>query len=802
MYNPKKYQQNALENMFQHSKILVFFSFLYFVLYTGILQGQTITQTIRGKIIDLDSQSPLPGANVVVLDSETFLGASTASDGTFRIDNVPVGRVSLSITFVGYENKTIPNLLITSGKETILEIALKESFLTMDEIVVTAGKDKSEVANEMALISARGFTVEETKRMAGSFNDPARMASGYAGVDTEASGDNSIIVRGNSPKGIQWRLEGIDIPSPNHFSDEGATGGPINALNSHMLANSEFYTGAFPAEYGNALSGVFDMKLRKGNNEKREYSFSIGALGTDATIEGPFKKGGKSSYLVNYRYSTLSLLDNLGVVDFDGVPKYQDVSFKFNFPTKSLGTFSLFGLGGKSNILTEETDEENEEIVLEEGDYKANVGVVGITQMWPLGSKTYLQNSISASQNGSGLEAFEPDNMNNMVSRTDLHLNKNSLKVASTLNHKFNSRNSLQGGLIYTKLNFDFYNEYYDAEIDQLVNDQNMKGDADQGQGFVSWKFRPTENLSLVTGIHAQKLSLMDAVSIEPRASVRWQFHPLKALTAGFGIHGKAESLTNYFSIIPSENGSPLMPNKTMGFSKAQHYVIGYENKIGDNLFLKVEGYYQYLYDIPVENDETSSYSLINQLDGFTDRVLVNKGTGENLGIELTLERYFADNYYFLATTSLFDSKYAALDGVERNTLFNGNYIGNFLFGKEFKLNSKKQRNKVFGINSKITLSGAKRFTPIDLEASTAKDETVFVEDQAFSIKGDPIFIANVALSYRVDHKRISQEFKIDIQNATNNAAKLTHYYNKFTNKVESITQLSLLPVFIYTINF
>ncbi|MBA4054526.1 MAG: TonB-dependent receptor, partial [Marivirga sp.] len=768
--------------------------FVDFLLLTGeVAYSQTPTQTVRGKIVDQESLTVLPGANIVVLNSEKFLGASTDASGNFRIENVPVGRVSLTVTFIGYEDKVLPNILVTAGKETVLEIPLKESLTMMNAVEIRAGKDKSEISNEMALTSARGFSVEETKRYAGSFNDPARMVSGYAGVDVDPGGNNSIIVRGNSPKGIQWRLEGIDIPNPNHFSDEGATGGPINTLNSQMLANSEFYTGAFAPEFGNALSGVFDMKLRKGNNEQREYSFSVGALGTDATIEGPFVKGGESSYLVNYRYSTLSILDGLGLVDFDGVPKYQDLSFKINMPTKSFGTFSLFGLGGKSKILEEEFEDDNEDVLLERGDYKANMGVIGITQYWSLGSSTYLQNSISVSQNGSGYDGFKPDAQEQLVRDNDFQLNKNSFKVASTLNHKFNAKHNIQAGLIYTRHQFDFYNTYFDEETDAFVTDQNMKGDADHYQGFVSWKYRPWEDISIVSGVHMQKISMNDDISIEPRASIRWQFQPTQAFTAGFGMHGKMESLTNYYSIVPTADDAFSMPNKGLGFSKARHYVLAYENKLAPNLFLKAEAYYQQLYNIPIEDMAGSSYSLINQIDGFTDRVLVNEGTGQNMGLELTLERYFADSYYFLITTSLFDSKYTAMDGVERNTLFNGNYIGNILIGKEWALRSKKQKKKVIGVNAKIASLGARRYTPINLDASIAHGETVYYDDQAFSKKGDNVFIANIALSYRIDSKRISQEVKLDIQNATNNNAQLGNYFNENTGKIESYDQLPLL---------
>ena len=772
------------------------------VLFMATASGraQTPLQTVRGKIVDEDSRVPLPGATVWLVGSEK--GATTDLDGNFRMDEVPVGRISLLITYIGYEQKLIPNILLTSGKETVLDLTLDESLIAMEAIEIRSDKDKSELSNEMAITSARGFTVDETKRYAGSFNDPARMVSAFAGVDTDPAGDNSIIVRGNSPKGIQWRLEGIDIPNPNHFSEEGATGGPINALNSQMLSNSEFYTGAFAPEFGNALSGVFDMRLRKGNNEQREYSFSIGALGTEGTVEGPFTKGGNASYLLNYRYSTLTLLNSLGLVDFNGIPKYQDVSFKVFAPTRSFGTFSIFGLGGKSKITEEEFRNDNEDELLQRGDFNAGMGVLGITQSWSISDQTFLQNSISVSQNGSGYVGYEPDVEEQLFMVDDVQLNKNSVKAASTLHHKFNARHTVQAGVIYTRHKFDFYDNEFDDALNQYVLESNRKGTADQYQGFVSWKVRPLQNVSVVSGVHAQKASLNDEVSVEPRASARWQFHPLQAVTAGFGIHAKMESLPNYYSIIRTADGTQSMPNQELGFAKARHYVIGYENKLNTNLFLKVEAYYQQLFDIPIEDAPGSSYSLINQSEGFTDRALVNEGTGRNMGVELTLERYFADDYYFLATTSLYDSRYTAMDGIERSTQFNGRFVGNLLFGKEFKLNARSNRNKVFGVSAKISSLGPRRFTPINEAESIAKGRTIFYEDQAFSKKGDNVFIANLALTYRIDKGRVSQEFKLDLQNATNNAAMIGQYYDSSEGKVETIEQLSLLPVVIYTIQF
>jgi hypothetical protein len=430
------------------------------------------------------------------------------------------------------------------------------------------------------------------------------------------------------------------------------------------------------------------------------------------------------------------------------------------------------------------------------------MGVAGVTQHWSLSEQTYLQNSISFSRNSSGYMGYEPDILDDLTQTEDFRLDKRSLKGATTLHHKFNAKHNMQIGVIYTHHEFDFYNHYLDNESDQFVTDQDMRGKADQYQGFASWKYRPWQDVSIVSGIHVQKVSLTDEASVEPRASIRWQFQSTQAFTAGFGIHGKMESLPNYFAIVRSADGSETMPNQSLGFSKARHYVLGYENKLTTNLFFKVEAYYQQLYNLPVENDLNSSYSLVNQMEGFTDRTLINEGTGKNIGVELTLERYFANDYYFLVTTSAYDSRYRALDGVERNTLFNGNYVANVLFGKEFKLNSRKNRNKVLGVSGKISSLGPRRFTPINAAESLSQDETVYFEDRAFSEKGGNVFIANLGITYRIDNKRLSQELKVDIQNVTNNSAEIAQYYDENDNKIESVNQLGLLPVIIYTIHF
>ena len=331
--------------------------------------AQNFTQTVRGQVVDKVAQTSLPGATIIVMGSNPLIGSTTDFDGNFKLTHIPVGNISLQVSFIGYKEIVLPNIVVNSGKEVVLSIPLEEDITQMDEIVITPDVDKNKPLNEMAVVSARTFSVEETRKFAAAVNDPARMVTSYAGVVTTDDGNNAISIRGNSPYGLLWRMEGIDIPNPNHFSNVGTSGGGISILSSQLLTNSDFLTGAFPAEYGNALAGVFDLNLRRGNNEKREYTVQGSFLGTDLAVEGPFSKGYRGSYLVNYRYSTLSILSNLGVNIGDAVTNFQDLSYHFYLPTNKLGTFSLFGFGGLSD---QKQDAEKDSTKWEEEYYRYN----------------------------------------------------------------------------------------------------------------------------------------------------------------------------------------------------------------------------------------------------------------------------------------------------------------------------------------------------------------------------------------------------------------------------------------------
>ncbi|MBL4707918.1 MAG: carboxypeptidase-like regulatory domain-containing protein, partial [Flavobacteriales bacterium] len=675
-----------------------------------------LTQTVRGTVVDADSKMPLIGATIKIVNSNPLKGTSADLSGSFRFDKVPVGRIALQLSYIGYEVKIIPNLVVNSGKEVVLTLNMQESVVSMDEVVIRPDKEKGKAMNEMSLVGARSISPEESNRYAGPFNDPSRIVSNYSGVAASQDGSNDIIVRGNSPKYMQWRLEGVQITNPNHFADQNAVGGSgISALNNNLLATSDFYTGAFSPEYGDVLSGVYDIKLRAGNNEKFEGSAAIGILGTDLTLEGPLKKGYGGSYLFNYRYSTISLVRDLGLVDVDGVPKYQDAAFKIQLPTKKMGIFSFFGIAGSSGSKLEDV------VILDgwtEGDKPRPYDVAaqdyetqsyllntGVNHTLMLNERSFLKTTLAYSIDGIKDDVYEskfvtisdPNGNSLGDSTTEKALNykarlkKTAYRGALTYHNKINAKNKIQIGTKYNL--FTYHNNQSMVRNDptarvDLLNFQENIGTV---RNFFAWKHRFNQDITMVMGFHNMNVLYNHKSTLEPRVAFNWKLSNKNTLSAGYGKHSNMESVHNYFAKVEQEDGSVIEPNKHLDLLKAHHFVLGFERRFSENLLGKVEVYYQDLYNLPVENNDTSYYATINEGIDYRYVDLVNKGTGKNYGVEFTLERFFSNNYYYLINASLYNSTYKSLEGVERNTQYNGNYLVNVLFGKEFKKLGKRR---------------------------------------------------------------------------------------------------------------
>ncbi len=775
------------------------------------IYAQDHVQTFRGTVVDKESQMPLTGANIMILESDPMLGTSTDFDGTFRIENVPIGRKTISISYLGYEPLVAPNILITTGKEVVMEFELTESLVTMDEVVVTAENEKTRPINEMAVASARSFSVEETGRYASSLFDPARMAQNFAGISTTGGTSdlfNEIIVRGNSPRGVLWRLEGIEIPNPNHFGGLGNSGGGISMLSSSMLSSSDFYTGAFPAEFGNATSGVFDLNLRKGNNQKREHSLMVGILGTEVASEGPFGKPGGASYLVNFRYSTLGILQKIGLNPVgDVLPEYGDLSFNLNFPRTGAGTFNLFALAGK-NIASFDVDADStlwEYDDDHEGfEERQTVATVGLGHRLLLSDNSYLHTVVAASVDRSDDDEYYLDKNDNYRKIDDFQYQFSNYiyRVTSTYHKKLNNRNTFEVGGIASYHKYDFFaRDFYDAGTNFETYLQDT-GSAGQLQGFIQWKHRINESWTLTGGIHANYYALSKHGSIEPRIASKWTVNDATSFHMALGMHSKPEHPVFHLAETVSSDGEGTFPNKNLDYLKSLHAVAGYDHYFSKDLRIKAEVYYQHLYDVPVEesNDLNTILNVLDVWDALDVGKSNNSGKGRNYGIDLTLEKTFSKSYYFLMTGSLFSSKFKTPEGKWFNTRFNSGYQLNLLGGKEFVTGQEK--NKIFGLNGKFVINGGNRVTPIDLAASREENRSIRDFDNYLGESIGTYYRFDIGISYKINKKSKTHSIMLDIQNVTNRLNPLGQYYRASTQNIEFDTHTGLFPVLNYRLEF
>ncbi|MEX2600099.1 MAG: TonB-dependent receptor [Balneolaceae bacterium] len=771
---------------------------VFLFLFVLTIQHSLALQTgiIRGSVVDAVTEEPLPGANVTLPDTDPLIGISTGPDGAFVIRNVPLGRHDIEVSFLGYQPVIRTGVLISSGRETVLRFELKEQIFQGEEIVVSPEREKDRPLNEMAYVSARSFTVEETRRYAGGLDDPSRMATAFAGV-TSGGGiqQNALVIRGNSPKSVQWRLQGATIPNPNHFAGLSvAGGGGLTLFSGQLLADSDFLTGAFPAQYGNALSGVFDMNFRSGNRVNREHTAQIGINGLEFASEGPFTTSSSSTYLFNYRYSTLALI--MPLLPTEGSIRYQDLSFKMDFRTHNAGRFEFWGIGGLDGQDMTPTYEKSEwEYELwdrMENDMNLGVGASGLSHRIALGSGSILRSSVAATVNHTNWNQLRLDDNLELQPNQSMENSTGTLSLESSLDHRFNERHTNRTG-------FGVQHMFYNLNIRVASGNQpplstyvDEVGASRLVQAFSQSKLDLLKNITVQGGLHFQWFTLNHQAVIEPRVGMEWKLTGKSSITVGYGRHSQLEDLRIYF--VQPDAG---FPNRSLDMSKADHFVAGYNLDLGEHMRLKAEVFNQELFDVPVIAD--SSFSMLNFVQEWTfnDR-LMNEGKGRNYGLELTMERFLSDSYYFLITGTLYNSRYMGGDGEWRNTRFDQDFVFNLLAGKEFMWNDGKN---LFGMNGRFSYIGGQRHSPIDYHASQAMQEVIFEEQRAFERRFPNSLIVDLTLTYRLNRSHHSSVWALQIKNLLLEK-EYSHDYNFKTGQVEQIAEGTPLPFISYKIEF
>lgn len=779
------------------------------------------TQVVKGTVKDADTQMPLVGAAIVLYGSEPTVAVTTDPEGRFRIEQVPLGRQVFLVSSMGYKDLTMDNVLVTAGKEVVLDLLLEPSVESLKEVVVTGERTKDRPSNELAKVSARTFSLEEVTRFSGGRNDVARLATNFAGVTAANDARNDIIVRGNSPTGLLWRVEGLPVGTTNHFATLGTTGGPVSALNTNLLRTSDFITSAFPAEYGNANAAVFDVKFRDGNADKHEFTAQMAAFsGAELMAEGPLNRERQSSYLVSGRYG----IAGAAATGTTAIPYFQDLGFKLNFGNGRAGRFTLFGMGGTSSIDFIGAEIDSTDLFADPSTnsyFTSTIGLAGISHFLQLNERSYVKTIVGATFLGT---EFLQDNLLDGTSEqqersyraTEVVDEETRYTVSTQYNAKVNPRLRIRAGLVNEM--YSLTSTVYDRDSrigipdangdsipDYFVTYRDVDGTTDLLQVYAQGEHSFTDELSLTLGVHAQYFDLNDDLMAGPRAALSWRFRPKHRLSLAYGLHGQMVSLPILFYQEEVAPGITERTNEDLRFQKSHHMVLAYDLRFADNWRLKAEVYHQSLFDLPIENT-SSSYSAVNEGADFVfteHGSLVSEGTGTNQGVELTVERFLSKGFYALTTLSLFESRYTGSDGVERNTGFANDYVYNVLLGKEWAIGKAKRNAITF--DTKFTTSGGRPFSPVDLEATRANGgREVYVDEEAYSLRYDSYLRLDVKFGVRLNGQggRVSHQFFVDLQNVTDRSNIFVQRYDPVTDRINPVYQNGFFPDFMYRIQF
>lgn len=787
-------------------------SFLFIVIVLFLLAGSPssgqvfLRQTIKGTVIDKQSRAPLQGATVILLNSDPLSGTVSNSEGMFRLENIPVGKYQIRVTYMGYIPFQSDVTTVSTGKETVLTVELQERVYNSPEVEVKGDYRKYEAINKMATVSIRSFSVDETNRFAGSYGDPARMTANFAGITSGIDNRNDIIVRGNSPMGLQWRIDGMEIPNPNHFAAVGTTGGPVTIINDNLLANSDFLSGAFPAQYGNAIAGISDMRMRIGNTEKHEYWGQVGWNGAEFGAEGPFSKNSQASYLIAYRFSLLQLINYIGI-KLNVNPQYQDLNFKFNFPTKKAGTFTFTGIGGISYIeLFDSRKDQGKWTFPEYGEdlsNGSNMGALGVSNIFFLNKTLWLKNSLYLV----GSRVYTKiDSFTAVHPQPSPWAGENSTEMkysfSSMIMKKFSVKNTVDGGLF-----LDWYNMHFADSImvkDRFRTNTGSKENMQLIRLFAQWQHKFSDYFTTTSGLYYQYLTLNGSMSLEPRLGFDWIFNERHSFDFGAGLYSQTQPRVMYFVLSPLPDGSYHQTNRDLGFTRSGQLAAGYNYLISHDLRFRMEVYYEYLFDLPVKAT-IPQYTVINQgHEFFVDRQysdsLVNRGTGKNYGVEFTFEKFFSSNYFFLLTASIFNSTYQAYDKVIRSTAFNGNYVVNATGGYEFKIGKRKLGVMSFGLRA--TWAGGDPYIPFDVEATKTTHETTMDWQHSFQQRYPDYKRLSLRFGIKRNREHYSIEFLLDLQYRTNYTNVYLQRIDVITGQIYNFYNMGFFPMGTWRIQF
>ena len=777
-------------------------------------------ETLRGTVRDAITGESLVGAAVRIVELSS-VGAIADMDGNYTIHLNRSGRYTVEASFIGYETSVLKEVLISGTKEVVIDIELRETANELAGAVVRPRINKMSTVNPNVLTGGVMLSMEEASRIAGGANDPARLMSAYAGISGDSDG-SGISVHGNAPERMQYRIEGVEVFTPNHYNDVWNAGyGLVSGLNANVIGNSDFFTSTFNANYANALSGIFDIKMRSGNNSKHENILQLGSAFEELTLEGPLAKNSKSSYIVNYRYGFSALVDKMGLIDTQGAHlDLQDFSWKVNLPTAKAGTFSFFGLGLYDSTYDGRVDLADMHSAYDASDSDGNMTQIlaGMSHKIYFENKWTLRSTLAYNMQHIDMDVFyyglqrDADNVISiplayeepekkyLFSRQ--RQNEDRILFNSELSKQIAPKWLAQFGVEYSHrfFNLNYRSvDYLYADPSTMLTYTDMKDNTGLATAFTQHLFNLNGKLSVSAGITANYFLLSKDFSVEPRVSLKWQPDEKNTVSFGYGMHSMIEKLYAYFY----RNDHGILVNKDLDLTKSHNLMASYAYQINDNLNVRVNAYLQYGFDTPV-GVNGSTYCVCNRYYAYTDEQLVGTGKTRNYGGDITLEHYMSHGFFGQANISLFKAEYRDNAKIWHNQLYDRGFMFKILGGKEWIFG-----NKVLSVSAKYCLQGGLRYTPINVAAMRSNisagyidDTPVYYEDKAFSESFDPTGIVDFTISYKITGKKVSHTFAFEGLNILDTKAPLYQRFDLGTLDVRTDKSGISLPNVFYRLDF
>lgn len=755
-----------------------------------LLHAQPPLAELSGRVLDVRSYQPVPGAAVRLQPGNVSLTTTTDSTGHFRIAAIPVGHYALLVSALGYDSLEVPELWLRAGKQSEQRLLLSPSAHQLGTVTISP-----EAREQLQPLGLRPFTVEQSLRWPATFFDPARLVTalpGVAGVNDQA---NHLSIRGNSPNANAWTLEGAEIVNPSHTGNAGTasdlptlSGGGVNILSAQMLATSSLLTGVLPPDRDNALGGILDMRLRNGNMQRQEWTLQAGLLGIDASTEGPIGKGGRSSYLVNYRYSTVGLLGAMGVDLGDEAITFQDLAFHVALPAGKRGEWHLFGMGGNSSNVFEavhdttvwKVDKDSRNI-----DYSSSMGAAGAHLRIPLGRHATLTSTIALSE-------IDQERSEDML-RTDYTA---MWHMETALGERKLSGTAQVEGAVGARFRYSAGAGATERRLTSWLNSDEH-----------GWLLRPwanagwslTEHLQATAGIGVAYFTFTREAAAEPRVSLEWRMRHGRKLALAAGGRSQLPQWQSF-----GVGVWPLLVQPAIGLTRSQDIVLGYDHPVGRRLMLHAEAYLQQLTNVPVEAaglpfNIAPTYSLVNAWDEPAPVPLQATGKARNAGVELSADHHFANDLFWQANASLYSSMYTDVAGHGHRSRWDGQYLFNLFGGKEFK-KEKEDRVRTWGVSARANVMGGAWNPP--LPAYTDQNGAVVFTGNPDWEQLPGYYRIDLRVYLKKDRKGRTGLWAVDLQNLSGAQNAAFRYFDVRKHEVVTKYQLGLIPNLSYRIEF